>query len=149
MTTPALHLLVSGNPRAVIEAALSARRPVVLTENMLCDLVAELRSDEAAIAWLAETAAAHRVPVGLRAGDQTVFIAPTGWSSDRLQGWVGTMHEVLAAESGAIETVTAGSPQNAEAHSGNIPTDPAPWAPLLPLDAAHGAPGHASGHQNG
>lgn len=103
-----LHVLVGDDHQAVIAAALSSGVPTVLTEAMLRGLIDERGSDEAALAWLVASATAHQVPVGFRVADETVFIAPTGWSSDRLRGWVGVMHEALATEFGPIVSVTHG-----------------------------------------
>jgi hypothetical protein len=76
--------------------------PVVLTARMLLDLSEELGDYERATAWLIELATETGKPaaVNVPTGDDTsttVLLAPRGWSDEKLKGWVGGMHEELAA----------------------------------------------------
>ena len=83
-------------------AAYAGGPPVVVTHRAYADLVAELGSEDAAVRYLVKVAGNTRRPiaVNLPTGPETsatVFVAPKGWSDERLRGWAAGHHEALQA----------------------------------------------------
>jgi hypothetical protein len=94
---------------AAIRAAATAPC-LVLTGRALRDLGRELGTVDVAWRWLAELAAENGRPIGVNLpGDdgksQTVFLAPNGWSQERLRGWVAGHHAELEAGFGEVAGV--------------------------------------------
>ena len=88
---------------ATARAAAYAGGPLVaVTGRAYLDLIAELGSDEAAVRYLVKLAGNTWRPlcVNLPApdGSTTVFVAPRGWTDERLRGWAaGHVEELEAA----------------------------------------------------
>ena len=78
---------------------------VAITGRAYLDLIAELGSDEAAARHLARVATntARPLCVNLPTGPDTsttVFVAPKGWTDERLRGWAAGHHAELEAAFG-------------------------------------------------
>jgi hypothetical protein len=80
---------------------------VGLGYNAVRDLKVELGSEEAVLRYLASEATKHQKPVYLNvpegSGSRTLFIAPEGWSDDRLKGWVATAVPGLESMIGPVK----------------------------------------------
>jgi hypothetical protein len=92
---------------AAIRAAAEAAPLLVITGRALADLADELGSMEAAVGFLLELAEANDRPIATNVptGDETsstAFVAPAGWTTARLRGWVARHHRELEAEFGEI-----------------------------------------------
>lgn len=97
-----LRVLVDGgSPSRVIEEIARSSAPmIVITHRMLAELETEFRSEKAAHRFIRRLASKVGKPIGVNgpSGDgtsMTVFIAPRGWTNERLQGWVAGLHESL------------------------------------------------------
>jgi hypothetical protein len=95
-------------PTAVLRTAAEAGTTVGLTHRMLRDLEAELGGMDPAIEWLIglATMTGRPVFVNLPTGpdaSQTVALAPKGWGSERLAGFVGGLREELEIMYGPAE----------------------------------------------
>jgi hypothetical protein len=90
-----------GHTRAIMAAA--SARPVT-PGRALAALERELGSPEAAARHLARVAANVGKPIGVNVptaeGSRTCFMAPKGWTQERLAGWVAGHHEVLERQFG-------------------------------------------------
>ena len=97
---------------AIREAAHAAPTLLVLTDRVLTDVAAELGGTDAAVRFLVDLAGEIGRPLGVNvetAADtsSTAFIAPRGWSQERLSGWVAAKHEELVAEFGEAVRIGA------------------------------------------
>jgi hypothetical protein len=95
--------------RAIAVAARSAPL-LVLSHRAFSDLADELGDHDAAIRQVLRIATNAGKPIGINLptadGDsQTVFLAPRGWSDERLRGWVAGHHEALESEFGMATIV--------------------------------------------
>lgn len=95
---------------ATIRRAAGISPLLVLTGRDLGDLAAELGSMEAASGSLLQIAEDIGKPIGVNLPtgpdtSSTAFIAPRGWSDERLAGWIAGHHTELEAELGEIVTV--------------------------------------------
>jgi hypothetical protein len=103
MSSSALRVTVDTDavkPTAVLRTAAEAGTTVGLTHRMLRDLEAELGGMEPALEWLIglATMTGRPVFVSLPNGpdaSQTVALAPKGWGSERLAGYVGGLKDEL------------------------------------------------------
>jgi hypothetical protein len=86
-------------PTAVLRTAAEAGTTVGLTHRMLRDLEAELGGMEPAVEWLVELVTMTGRPVFVNLptaeGSTTVALAPKGWGSERLTGYVGGLKDEL------------------------------------------------------
>jgi len=78
---------------------------VAISGRAYLDLIAEFGSDEAAVRYLVKLAGTTRRPlaVNLPTGPDTsttVFVAPKGWTEERLRGWAAGHHAELEAAFG-------------------------------------------------
>ncbi len=108
LTIDADHISPSRSIAALARAA--GRTLVVVTGRAYADLVDELGGDEAAARRLFEIATDTGRPlaVNLPTGPETsttMFIAPRGWSEDRLRGWAAGRHAELEAAFGPASVV--------------------------------------------
>ncbi len=92
----------AGLTRTVIDRALGKVPLVVLQPTTWAQLRQECGSDAKAAAWLLKTATRRRRPIGLYADGTTTFIAPAGWSAERLGGYVAAQHDVLEQAFGPV-----------------------------------------------
>ena len=97
---------------AIREAAHAAPALLVLTGRAAGDLADQLGSVDAAVRFLVDLATEIGRPIGLNAEtgegrSQTMFVAPKGWSEQRLAGWVAGRHAELESEFGDIAGVRA------------------------------------------
>src|SRR5687767_11118364 len=105
MSTRAARFLVDTDavkPTAILRRAAEAGIAVGLTHNMLRDLEAELGGMGPAVEWLVglATMTGRPVFVNLPSGpdaSRTVALAPKGWGSERLAGYVGGLKGELEA----------------------------------------------------
>jgi len=104
-------------PTEGIRIAALASPLVVVTHRAFADLARELGSDDAAARWLSALACeidkpiGVNVPTGADGSSATAFVPPTGWTAERLAGWVAGQHDELEAAFGparSVETVGAG-----------------------------------------
>jgi hypothetical protein len=75
---------------------------VVVTSRMYGELERELRSPEAVARHMARVATNTGRPLAVNIADgedrsQTLFVAPNGWSEERLAGWAAGHHQELKA----------------------------------------------------
>lgn len=89
----------------VLSASADAAPLLVLTGRALGDLAAELGGFEAAYRWLADLATTAGKPIGANIPtgpdtSTTVWLAPHGWTSERLAGWVAGHYAEIEAEFG-------------------------------------------------
>ena len=91
---------------ASIRAAAQAGPLLVLTTRALRDLAHELgghdRAAECLLTIVEEIGRPVAVNLERENGSHTVFIAPRGWSDERLRGWIAGHHADLEAELGEI-----------------------------------------------
>lgn len=83
---------------------------LALTSAAWAELVDEFEGDaDAAAHWLADLATETGKPIAVHVpadtGAATVFIAPAGWSNDKLRGWVGGKHAEIEAAFGLVASV--------------------------------------------
>jgi hypothetical protein len=95
----------------VLAASAGSAPLLVLTGRALGDLAAELGGHDAAMHWLADLAASVSKPVAVNIStgpdtSTTVWLAPPGWTSERLAGWVAGHHEEIEAEFGPVTVRT-------------------------------------------
>jgi hypothetical protein len=92
------------SPARSIATAARLSPLLVLTHRALADLEAELGSYEAAYRHLARVAERAGKPLGVNfptaEGSWTCFLAPKGWSEERLAGWVAGHHDEIEAAFG-------------------------------------------------
>jgi hypothetical protein len=105
--TPTAHLTARllappGSTRTAIDVALGQVPLVVLSQPAWPQLVAECGSAEKATRWLSRLATRRRRPIGVHQDGQTLWLAPDGWSDERLQGYVLAQREPLEAAFGPI-----------------------------------------------
>src|SRR5688572_2600423 len=102
--TSSLHLMIDPTTLSAARAVSAAARSaplLVVTHHAFTDLAHELGGDEQAARHLARVATntgrpiAANLPTG--EGSTTVFIAPKGWTPERLRGWVAGKHVELEA----------------------------------------------------
>ena len=91
-------------------ARAAGRTPVVVTGHAYGDLVDELGGDDAAARHLGRVATNSGRPicVNFETGPETsmsVFVAPKGWSEDRLAGWAAGHHAEVEAMFGPATVV--------------------------------------------
>jgi len=96
---------------ASIRATARAAPLFLLTVRALADLAAELGSMDAAAAFLLDVAEANNKPIGVNlpapdGSSRTAFIAPRGWTEERLAGWTAGRHQELEDEFGTITRVS-------------------------------------------
>jgi hypothetical protein len=94
----------------VLTASAGAAPLLLLTGRALGDLAAELGGIETAFRWLADLAASVGKPVAVNIPtgpdtSTTVWLAPPGWTTERLSGWVAGHHEEIEAQFGVAEIV--------------------------------------------
>jgi hypothetical protein len=99
------HLSITADPARVSMAGAIRRMAgaaplLVITGRALLDLAAELGGMDAAALFLLELVESVNRPVGLNfaTGDDTsstAFVAPRGWTQERLQGWIAGHHAEL------------------------------------------------------
>jgi len=87
-------------PTAVLGRVARAGTAVGLTHRMLRDLEQELGGYQRAVKWLIALATETNRPITVNVPtgadtSTTVAIAPKGWSDERLQGFIGGLHEEL------------------------------------------------------
>lgn len=105
MSSSALRVTVDTErlrPTAVLRTAAEAGTTVGLTHRMLADLEAELGGMAPALEWLVGLATMTGRPVSVNLpngpdASQTVALAPKGWGSERLAGYVGGLKDELEA----------------------------------------------------
>lgn len=99
-TTLRVTLGETAGTAAAIEAAALAGPMVVLTERTYRVLTAELGDHAAAMGFLLRVSEEADKPIGVNfptpEGSRTCFLAPRGWTQDRLRGWIGARHEEIA-----------------------------------------------------
>ena len=108
-------LTVTVDPAAVSMAETLRRMApivplVVVKQAALADLASELGGYEEATRFLADLAHEHGKPIGLNVQtgpdtSSTAFLAPRGWTEERLAGWVGGHHAELGAQFGEVTRV--------------------------------------------
>ena len=96
---------------ASIRAVASVAPLFVIGVRALADLAAELGSMDAAAAFLLDVAEANNKPIGVNlpapdGSSRTAFIAPRGWTEERLAGWTAGHHQELEDEFGQIMRVS-------------------------------------------
>lgn len=101
------------SPSRAIAAAARSGPLVILTNRAFYDLAAELGGTDQATRHLLKVATNTGAPIAanLTTGDDTsttVFIAPKGWSEERLGGWVAGHHHVLEEAFGPATVRRAG-----------------------------------------
>jgi hypothetical protein len=92
-----------GSIRTALLAALGTDRPVALTGRAFLELTTEVGSPEASMEWLAQAAAKTGKPMAVNANDETLFISPPEWTSERLKGWVAGNRDHLERAFGTID----------------------------------------------
>jgi hypothetical protein len=104
VSTRSAHFIVDTlalKPTVVLRTTAEAGASIGLTHRMMRDLAKELGGYEPAIEWLAELATMAGRPVFVNLpsaeGSATVALAPKGWSSERLAGYVGGRSAELQA----------------------------------------------------
>jgi hypothetical protein len=103
MSAPSLHLRVApGLTRAAVDRALARVPLVVLTADLLAQLAQECGSRDRAYRWLLKLATRRRRPIGVHAGGMTLFVAPAGWTRERLAGYVGAQQDALGQPFGPV-----------------------------------------------
>jgi hypothetical protein len=103
MSDPTLRITIDAarvSPAKAIAAAARATTLVVLTDRAFRELADELGGPDSASRHLLRVATNTGRPIAanLPTGDDTsttVFIAPKGWTDERLQGWAAGHHDVL------------------------------------------------------
>jgi hypothetical protein len=103
MSSSALRVTVDTErlkPTAILRTAAEAGTAVGLTHRMLADLEAELGGMEPAVEWLVSLATLTGRPIFVnlpngKDASQTVALAPKGWGSERLAGFVGGLRDEL------------------------------------------------------
>jgi hypothetical protein len=103
MSSRAARFLVDTDavkPTAVLRHAAETGVVVGLTHRMLADLEAELGGMEPALEWLVGLATMTGRPVFVNLpngpdASQTVALAPKGWGSERLAGYVGGLKDEI------------------------------------------------------
>jgi len=106
MTTTA-HVTVNAatvSPAKAIAVAVRSGPLVILTGRAFAELCAELGT-EAAYRHLIRVATNAGRPIGINAEtgkdtSSTAFIAPKGWTEERLRGWVAGRHDEIEAAFG-------------------------------------------------
>ena len=87
------------SPARAIAAAARSAPLLVLTARAYQDLADELGGDDAAVRAVLRIATNTGKPIGLNLptpdGSRTCFLAPKGWTSERLRGWVAGRHREL------------------------------------------------------
>ena len=101
------------SPARAVMAAARGGPLVILTERALHDLADELGGDDAAVRHLERVASNVNRPIGANMltaeGARTLFLAPKGWSLERLKGWVAGHHEAIEAMFGPATPVEEAS----------------------------------------
>jgi len=101
------------SPSAVIRESAGLAPLTMISGRMLIDLSDELGGQEEAVAFLSEIAEQTGRPVGVNVptleGSRSMFLAPRGWTQERLAGWVAGHHEAVEDMFGPA-TVAEGSP---------------------------------------
>ena len=97
----------SGEQKAteVVRMSMSLQTDVVLGQNMVVDLQAELRDMRQVLLFLLDLAAQHDKPIGIHFDapkSQTVFVSPPGWSSEKLEGYVAAKRDSITSAFGDI-----------------------------------------------
>jgi hypothetical protein len=100
-----------GSMRAAILAAADAAPLLLVNTRAWRHLVRELGGDERALRFLLRQAERTKQPIGinleLEGGEsKTYFLAPRGWTQERLAGWIAGHREVLEGEFGEISKVS-------------------------------------------
>ncbi len=95
---------------AVARAAARDGGPgVCITGRAFADLAAELGGDAAAARHLLRVATNTARPIAVNfptaEGSRTMFVAPRGWTEERLRGWVAGRHEEVEAALGPATPV--------------------------------------------
>jgi hypothetical protein len=111
MSTRSARFLVDTaavKPTAVLRRAAESGVSVGLTHRMLRDLEAELGGMEPAVERLVELATLTGRPVFVNLpngpdASRTVALAPKGWGSERLAGYVGGLKDELESVYGPAE----------------------------------------------
>jgi hypothetical protein len=104
MSLRTMHVTIDSTTISPARAVMAAARGgplVILTERALRDLAAELGGDDAAVRHLERVATNVNRPIGANMssaeGSRTFFLAPKGWSLERLKGWIAGHHEAIEA----------------------------------------------------
>jgi hypothetical protein len=96
-------------PSRALAAAARVAPLLVVTRRALLDLEHELGSYEAAARYLVKIATNTGKPIGVNAptpeGSRTMFVAPKGWTRERLAGWIAARHQELEAQFGTATIV--------------------------------------------
>jgi len=93
------------SPSKVIRESAGLAPLTIASGRMLIELADELGGQEAAGAFLYDIAEQTGRPVGVNllapdGGSRSVFLAPPGWSQERLAGWVAGHREDIEAAFG-------------------------------------------------
>ena len=106
VTVDADRVSVARSLAALARASARDGGPLVcLTARSYADLAAELGDDEAAVRHLLRVATntGRPIAVNLPTGPETsttLFVAPKGWTDERLRGWAAGHHAELEAAFG-------------------------------------------------
>ncbi len=89
--------------QALIIGMQSSAPLIMIGENGITALVHVSSDVKAATEWLRKLATKYNKPIGCNYNNETIFIAPTSWSKDKLMGYVGAHADILEGVYGNIE----------------------------------------------
>ncbi len=95
---------------ASIRAMASVAPLFVIGVRALGDLADELGSMDAAATYLVQIAESNNRPIAVNlpapdGSSRTAFIAPRGWTEERLAGWIAGHHAELEQQFGTVSRV--------------------------------------------
>ena len=98
-----------GSAGLAIRRLAATQAAVVVTAKTFSYLRRDCGSERRALKWLATVATETGQPIALNLDDGpdrsvTSFIAPKGWSQEKLTGWIGARHQELEAMFGPVVT---------------------------------------------
>ena len=99
----------SGEQKATeaVRTSMTLQTDVVVGQNMVVDLQAELRDMQQVLLFLLDLAAQHNKPVGIHFDSPnplTVFVGPPAWSPEKLEGYVAAKRDSITSAFGHITT---------------------------------------------
>lgn len=97
----------SGEQKATeaVRMSMTLQTAVIVGGNMVADLQAELGDMERVVLFLQDLATQHDKPIGVHFDapkSQTFIVAPSGWSPEKLEGYVAGKKDSITAAFGDI-----------------------------------------------
>ena len=91
------------NVKAALVAMMKSSAPmIVLTENASRALASDFSSTEAATEWIHLLVRDYKKPLGVNLANYTTIISPSGWTAERLRGYVAVHAFEIESNFGAV-----------------------------------------------